>query len=528
MQGYFSLVLHAHLPYVRHPEHPTFLEENWLYEAITETYLPLLQIMQGWLRDGMDTRVTITLTPTLCSMFDDPLLRERYMRYLDGLIDLAEKETHRTLWDPTLNPLAHMYYERFKTLRDCYRSLDGDLIGAFRALQQLGKIEIITCAATHAVLPLLKNHPPSIRAQIMAARDHYHRCFGCDPRGIWLPECAYSEEIEPALVEAKISWFIVETHGVLYADPRPRYGTYAPILTPNGLAVFGRDLPSAKQVWSRNEGYPGDPVYRDFYRDIGFDLDYDYLKPHMPAPPHRSFTGVKYFAITGANSDKRPYNKQVALQRAADHAGHFLQTRIAQIRELAAAMDRPPIIVSPYDAELFGHWWYEGPQFLDYFVRKLVYDQNVVALINPGEFLQQQRTHQIARPSASSWGEEGYWKVWLNDENAWMWPHLQNAQLRMSELSDRFANARGVEDRAVKQAGRELLLAQSSDWPFILRTGTSPDYARSRFNRHLLTFLQLHDQIINHRIDEAALARLESQDDLFPELDFRYWRPTGG
>src|SRR6266446_889616 len=239
--------------------------------------------MDGWLRDGMDTRLTLTLTPTLCSMLLDPLLQDRYVRHLNGLIELAEKETHRTQWEEACRPLAEMYHQRFLNIRDAYFGYSRNLVGAFRKFQDLGKLEIITCAATHALLPLLANHPPSIRAQVLVARDHYRSCFGRDPRGIWLPACAYTDGVETCLQEAGIRWFIIDTHGILHARPRPRYGVFAPLFTKNGLAAFGRDLDSARQVWSKQEGYPGDPRYRDFYRDIGFDLDYDYVKPYLPA-----------------------------------------------------------------------------------------------------------------------------------------------------------------------------------------------------------------------------------------------------
>src|SRR6267154_829063 len=279
MHGYFILVLHAHLPFVRHPEHEKFLEENWLFEAITETYIPLLQVLNGWQRDGMATRLTLTVTPTLCAMLQDPLLQARYARHLDERIELAEKEIHRTHWEKRFQELAVFYHERFREIRQFFEACNRDLAGAFRALQDSGHLEIITSAATHALLPLLANHPPSVRAQIFVARDHYIACFGREPRGIWLPECAYVEGLEAILHEAGLKWFITDTHGLLHARPRPRYGMFAPILTPNGVAVFGRDLDSAKQVWSRQEGYPGDPRYRDFYRDIGFDLDFDYVRP---------------------------------------------------------------------------------------------------------------------------------------------------------------------------------------------------------------------------------------------------------
>jgi 1,4-alpha-glucan branching enzyme len=523
MQGYLSLVLHAHLPFVRHPEHEKFLEESWLFEAITETYLPLIQIMDGWLHDGMETRLTVSLSPTLCAMLLDPLLQDRYERHLNCLVDLAEKEIHRTHWDAAFRELAWMYHHRFTTLRNTYRANGRNLVAAFRKFQDLGKLEIITTAATHGLLPLLSDHAPSIRAQILTARDHYRSCFGCDPRGIWLPECAYAVGVETFLQEANIRWFIMDTHGVLHARPRPRYGVYAPIFTPNGIAAFGRDLESSRQVWSKHEGYPGDARYRDFYRDIGFDLDFDYVKPHLPSPDHRGFTGIKYFRITGGTDDKHIYDRGAALHMAGEHAGHFLGSRMAQIEKLSGILDRPPMVLAPYDAELFGHWWYEGPEFLDYFVRKACYDQRTFLLATPEQYLMLHPTNQIASPSPSSWGEEGYWRVWLNEKNEWIYPHLQVAQERMTGLAQRFKTPTPLQERALKQASRELLLAQSSDWPFIMRTGTSPDYARRRVKDHLLRFIALHDQLTSTRVDAKWLAGVEDRDNLFPEVNYRYW-----
>ena len=523
MQGYVSLVLHAHLPFVRHPEHEKFLEESWLFEAITESYVPLLQVMNGWERDKLNARPAMTLSPTLCAMLRDALLQDRYTRHLEDLLALAEKEILRTHWDRAYRELAWMYHHRFMSIRETWRGCGRDLVGEFRKLQDAGRLEIITCAATHAVLPLLGNHPPAVRAQVLVARDEYRACFGRDPRGIWLPECAYFEGVEASLQEANIRWFIVDTHGLLRARPRPRHGVFAPVFTPNGLAVFGRDPDSSRQVWSKHEGYPGDPRYRDFYRDIGFDLDFDYVKPHLPWPEHRGFTGMKYFRITGATADKQVYDRGAALQAAAEHAGHFLEARVAQVQKLDGLLARPPLVVAPYDAELFGHWWYEGPEFLDYFVRKACSDQQVVELITPEEYLRRHPTNQVATPSPSSWGEEGHFRVWLNERNAWIYPHLQVAQERMTALARRFSQPDSLKQRALEQAARELLLAQSSDWSFMLRSDTSPEYARQRVKTHLLRFTALHDQLVHSKVDVKQLEEFERRDNVFPEIDCGYW-----
>jgi 1,4-alpha-glucan branching enzyme len=527
MHGYLSLLLHAHLPFVRHPEHDRFFEETWLFEAITESYVPLLQMFEGWRRDKVPARLTLTLSPTLCSMLRDRLLQARYQRHLDALIELAGKEIHRTAWEPAFHQLANEYHQRLNSVRTYYLAQGGDLVGAFSRHQQLGQIDLITTSATHALLPLLAAHPPSLRAQLLLARDYYQQCFGKAPDGIWLPECAYVPELEPALAEAGFRWFILDAHGLMHARPRPLYLNFAPVVTEHGLAAFGRDVESAKQVWSRQEGYPGDSRYRDFYRDIGYDLDLDYVNPYLAAPGHRNFTGLKYHRITGGTAEKQIYEREAALKAADEHASHFLRARVAQIANLAGALDRPPLVVAPYDAELFGHWWYEGPQFLDLFARKACFDQTAFSLVTLSDYLARHPTNQVAQPAASSWGDGGYWNVWLNEANAWIYPHLQVAQQRMTELVRSCAAMdkplAPVMNRALQQAGRELLLAQASDWPFIMQTGTSPEYARKRVEEHLLRFTQLYEQLQSKQVDETALAGIEAQDNIFPDLNYTYW-----
>lgn len=523
-RGYLCLILHAHLPFVRHPEQEKFLEESWLFEAITETYLPLLQRLQAWQKDALPARLALTLSPTLCAMLHDELLQERYRRYLKELIELADKEIHRTSLEKVFHPLALFYYQRLTGLRSLYQECHGDLLGAFGALQAAGRIEIITSSATHAILPLLLSHPAAVRAQILVAKDSYQRSFGCEPRGIWLPECAYDPGLDAFLREANLRWFVLDSHGLMRARPRPRYALFAPVFTAAGVAAFGRDRESARQVWSRHEGYPGDPRYRDFYRDIGFDLDFDYVRPYLSAAEQRGFTGLKYHRITGGAGPKAPYDPAAAHQAAQGHAAHFLAARCSQIQRLAQILDRPPLLVAPYDAELFGHWWYEGPEFLDALVRQACASPGEeLALISPEDYLRRHPTNQVAGPSASSWGEAGHWRVWLNETNQWIYPHLSAAQDRMTELVRRFRQPSALERRALAQAGRELLLAQASDWPFILRAGTSPTYARQRVQQHLQRFTALYEQLLRGNLDERELQRVEAQDNLFPDLDGRYW-----
>jgi len=524
MPGYFALVLHAHLPFVRHPEHEHVLEESWLFEAVLECYLPLLELLQAWERDRLNARVAVSLSPTLCAMWQDPLLCARCERRLNALVELAGKEVLRTRWEPATHRLAEFYLERFRHLRQLWWDCDRNLVGAFRRLNATRRIELLTCAATHAVLPLLADHPPSVRGQVRTALDHHRACFGQTPDGFWLPECAYEPALEPVLTETSLQWTVLESHGLLHGTPRPRYGVFAPVFTPAGLAVFGRDPDSARQVWSRQGGFPGDPHFRDFYRDIGFDLEWEYVRPYLPSPEHRGFTGIKYHRITGPAGATEVYERDAAVRVARAQARRFFEDRRQHLARLEALMERPPILVAPFDAELFGHWWYEGPEFLDALVREAAAQDHGPVLATPGDYLRQHRTHQLVQPAASSWGEEGYLAVWLNEKNEWIRRHLAVARERMSELANRWPVPPAErEQRALRQAARELLLAQASDWPFILHTGTSPGYARRRLREHLLRFNALYRQLTQGTVDEAWLGQIEALDNLFPQVDPRYW-----
>jgi 1,4-alpha-glucan branching enzyme len=521
-RGYLALVLHGHLPFVRHPEYSEFLEEDWLFEAISESYLPLLEVFEGLVRDDVPFRLSLVVSPTLAAMLADPLLRRRYLRYLDRRIELSEKEIGRTRGDDRFQPLARMYRTHFLRSRERFADrYEGDLLGALRRLSRRGVLELLTCAATHAFLPLLEVHPEAVAAQIRVGVAEHVRHFGERPHGIWLPECAYTPRVDAILKGEDVRFVVLDTHGVAHATPRPRFGVYAPIFTRAGVAAFGRDPETSRQVWSAKEGYPGDPDYREFYRDIGFDLDYDYIRPYIQPTGERKQTGIKYHRITGADDDsKQPYVPEVARERAAEHAAHFLSARVEQLRSLEAELGRPPIVVAPYDAELFGHWWWEGPQFLDSFLR-LAARADGLRLVTPSEYLREHPTHQVCQPALSSWGHRGYAEVWLNDRNDWIYPHLHAAQERMVALARTFRDATGVRERALHQAARELLLAQSSDWAFIIDQRTAVAYAEKRFREHIVRFQTLADQVRNGAIDEGWLQSLEEQDNLFPALDFR-------
>jgi 1,4-alpha-glucan branching enzyme len=537
--GYLALILHAHLPFVRHPEYEHFLEEDWLFEAVTESYIPLLQTMKRLANDRVPFKLTMSLTPTLCAMLKDELLRERYVRHLDLLIDLAVRERKRNRTHPKLRELAKFYCDLFLESRRFFvDEWKCDLLAAFRQLRETGALEIIASAATHALLPLLgAQSREAARAQVLIGRDVYLDLFGAEPIGFWLPECAYAPGLESILQEANIRWFVLDAHGLLFGEPHPLCSIYAPCYTPAGPAAFARDPDSSRQVWSAQGGYPGDTAYREFYRDAGFDLSMEHLGPI--AHGTRKFSGVKYHRITGRDAEKELYDPTAAERVAETQAVHFVEKRRQQIREISTA-GFDPIVVIPFDAELFGHWWFEGPHFLELFIRKMASEREF-SLTTPSEYLAAYPTQQIIEPATSTWGENGYFEVWLNQSNGWIYPQLHAAAQRMSEIAQHASSIVGqplrlpdqrspggaptlqLPDRVLKQLARELLLAQSSDWAFLMKTGTAREYATKRTKEHLVRFNRLHDQFLANDVDEGFLRECEWRDNLFPNLNWGYY-----
>lgn len=521
-KGYVSFVLHAHLPFIHHPESEDYLEEEWLYEAISETYLPLLTSFKKLEEEKVDFRITMSLTPPLLSMLDNKLLQKRYLNYLNKHIELSQKEIKRTIYDETLNSLSHYYLERYSNdlhlFKDVYHC---NLIEGFKHFQEIGVLEIITCGATHGYFPILYVNEKAIKAQIAVGVQTYEKYFGKKPRGIWLPECGYVPEANTYLKEFGIQYIITESHGILYADPTPVYGTYAPIVTPNDIVAFGRDIESSRQVWSSVNGYPGDYNYREFYRDIGYDADYDYIKPYIAHNGVRVHTGIKYYRITGNTDNKDYYHPQWAMDSVEKQAGHFFDSRQSQITHLAKSMQVPPIILCPYDAELYGHWWYEGPDWLYVLFKKIYYDTCDYQLITPGEYIDTYPEIQVSTPCRSSWGANGYSEVWLNPTNDYVHRHLHIAGDRMVELAKLFPNEKNnLRKTALNQCSRELLLAQSSDWLFIITNGTMVDYAKKRIKDHIGRFTCLYYQLKEDTIDEIFLKDISKKDDIFPDIDY--------
>lgn len=519
--GGLALILHAHLPFVRHPESDDSLEESWLHEALTGTYLPLLFMLERLAADGIDFRLTLSLTPTLTAMLADPLLQYRYCRRLEWQLLLAEKELRRTAGQKEYRHLAERYRQHLFRIREAFLGrYERNLLHSFQLVRESGRLEIIASAATHGYLPLLAVNESAVRAQIRVGIERYRALFAASPRGFWLPECAYYPGVDRLLAAEGIEYTVVETSAITRAQPRPVSGVYLPVRAPAGLLVYGRDPDSSRQVWSASEGYPGHGQYREFYRDIAYDLHPEELRPCLLVDGLRFDTGFKYYRITGSGPGKEVYRPEQADAVVAAQVENFFRAKQSQLAALAASgLPAAPVIVAPFDAELFGHWWHEGVGWLEGVIRRCAVPGDGLRLLTLAEHGAENLGQQRAEPAASSWGREGCHQTWLNAKNDWIYPLLHRAAGEMAALVAAYPGAAGWRRRALQQAGRELLLAQASDWAFMMDAGTMTGYARRRTEEHLDNFHRLQAGIRRGKLDLLWLAGLESRDNLFPELD---------
>ncbi len=525
--GKSVLILHSHLPLVRHPEHETFLEERWLFEAISETYLPLLRVMRRLDEENIPFPMAMCFSPTLAFMLQDAFLLERYGHFLDRNVELGERELERTKDDPRVNALARMYFERYTTDREELDSLyNGNILRGFERFARKGSIELLATAATHAFLPNYRNYPEVISSQVELGVESHSRYFGVAPRGFWLPECGYYEGLDRVIADTGLDYFVSSAHGVLFGDPSPRTGTYAPVRTPAGIAAFPRDVYTATWVWSSEQGYPADPVYRDFYRDIGYDLPLDYVGSYIHDEQVRIDTGFKYHAITGPTDEKDYYDIEEGRRRAREHAYDFYSRQREHSVRLGEVLPAEPVITSPFDTELFGHWWFEGPIWLEQLFR-VAHEERAAGrsdefeMTTPGAYLEAFGTVETVSPAFSSWGSGGYAEVWMDGSNDWIYRHTHQAIERMAELVIRFPDESGLKERALNQAAREVLLAMASDWPFIMNARTVVTYAERRVKEHLYNFTRIYEALSQRNMGTEWLTWLEKKHPVFPNLDYR-------
>jgi 1,4-alpha-glucan branching enzyme len=570
IKGYFAFSLHMHLPYVlAHGRWPHGMD--WLSEAAGETYMQLIRILEELVAEGIKPKLTVDISPVLCEQLADNTFKEEFVSYLNQKIEAAQHDAEEFYKYSQKNMLKNaQYWEKFygQTL-DSFNAINRDIIGRLKKFQDDGYLEIMTCGATHGYFPLL-SRDESLQAQTKMAVKNYKKHFNRQPRGIWLPECAYRPRYNwapPVPIDGKqdaylrkgadeflsengIDFFIVDSALLkggksigVYLDrfealkrlwgqfeaqykprkedkektPREIYLVSSAAEGKKPTAVFSRDPETGLLVWSGEWGYPGDGHYLDFH------------KKRFPG-------GLRYWAVTSAKSDladKVEYNLDAAKARIPENSDHFT----GKIREILTdyyeKSGHAGMLLAPYDAELFGHWWFEGPDFLKEVIRKVTTDPEIETTFLSEHYDREQPTEIISIPEGS-WGEGGNHYIWLNEETDWTWKRIYECEKKMCQLASHYESRKdSIDSRLVdilKQAARELMLLSASDWQFLISTWSARDYAELRLSEHYSDFKKLAamaDKLING--EELSSGENEffndcrKRDQLFDEIELEWF-----
>ena len=554
--GQFVFMLHSHLPYYRKAGMWPFGEEN-LYECMAETYVPLLDaISELYEEDGIKAKLTVGITPILAEQLNDKHLQEGFVKYMDTRIKSAAEDIERYP-DPKvehsehLSYLANFSFNHLSKIKDHFvNRYNKDLIAAFKKYQDLGCIEITTSGATHGFSPLLATDN-NLNAQFKVGSDTTKRLFGKKAKGAWLPECAYRQgyqyigkdgqkkwrpAIEVTLQNNDIQYFFTESHVIeggnsignrrvigMYGNieyiPLPEreatgYDTYSAYWLPDAqVAVMGRNDRAGYQVWSAADGYPGDGVYREFHKKD-------------------DKSGMHYWRITSSTTDlgdKMLYDPVLAFNKINENSDHYTTMLYHLLNDYKKSHNgKEGLVMVSFDTELFGHWWFEGVEFIKQVVKKInTYLKDDIEMMTAGEYLEAHPPKEAIQIPESSWGAGGHFYVWMNHLTEWMWPIIHSCEKRITEIASRYEEKPSDKLllRALAQLSRENLLLQSSDWPFLITTWQAKDYATDRFREHVDRFETIADMIDSGNIDEAKLHEIEDIDNCFPDIDYRVYLP---
>lgn len=517
-KGSYIFLLHFHLPFVWGHERWPFGEE-WLFEAVLGSYLPLSRSLKRLSDKGVAPNIALSFTPVLLEQLIKPEFKNSFCDYLKERIRLYKTDEENAS-ENNIKELSRFYQERINGLQEYYlKDLKGEILRDFQLLAQNGQIELMTSSATHAFLPLLSQED-SVRMQIKIAKKVFTRIFGFEPAGFWLPECGFrgkkqlgnklSPSLDKILEDYGFKFTFLETHalGGEYFDGKNSLPTGENFYSPeeclqaykfldSKVYFFLRHPRFSYQVWSGDWGYPGDFYYREFHK-------------------RKATSGAQYWRVTDAKGDlgtKEFYQPEVAKERVFSHVDHFAAIIDKALALYNSQTGKEGVIVTPFDAELFGHWWYEGVDWLENLLEKLSVSEKI-KVKTPSDYLRENHFWKLGNPIYSSWGYGGGDEVWKNEETNWMWKKIYEAE-------DNFFHGYQDKDRINFQLKRELLLLQASDWEFLITTKQAYDYAVRRFSAHDRNFnllLKLGDKILTSQ-EELILKEIEEKDKIFLDED---------
>ncbi len=521
-------VLDAHLPYVRDPDLPCSVEESWLFNVLSFTYLPLLRSFTSLETEGIPFYVGIAFSPELSEMLSDPLLQNRYTAHLERSIDYAGHTIENNLLDETRTALLKDYLELLKKNKHDFVDIyEKNILKKFDYFSERGYLEILATSATACFFPLYEDIPEAINAQIETGLMSHRAHFDSIPDGFWLPALGWFQDAEKTLKAYGFRYSIVENIALLFSDKPPSSGVFSPVCCENGFNLFPRDSFASAELSGEGKGYSLNPVYLDVDNDIGFEMDDADLAPLFDAKTGRRITGFRYTARASRETkDAVLYDSAAAAAQIDKDATDFLDSCSALLSKASDFLEGESVCrTCAFRASFFGQEWFEGVAWLEK-VFRLAASRDDISFSTPSSFLKKKYADKnispgIVYPVFSSWFENGYADELLNSSNDWIYQYIKKATERMVDLAERFPNDSGLKERVLNTAAKEILLAQSIDWPVLMNDPMNSEYARYRFEESIKAFTTVYESLGSNFVSTEWLTEMERKHHFFPFMNYR-------
>ena len=519
-------VFNAHLPFVkRHQDGFGFLEERWLFDALAWSYIPFITMMNRLSSRQFEGTIVLSLSPTLLTMLEDDSLIQDFIDYLDASILLGEHENerlakHSGASSEGCRTLAEHYRNHYVHVKELFVNIyQCSIIEQLRILEKKDMVECITTAATYAFLPNIRSSVAAVRAQIKNSVVQFQRIFNKIPLGFFLPECGYYEGVEEELEKYGISYSFCDAQALLYADNSSPNSIFSPLFNANSVVFFPRDRVASDLICSP-KGYIENLYYRDFRKDIGSEVELSYLNENTHINNIRVMTGYKYYTLSENREQDILYDIQLAKKQLEVDQNDYVKKITQRIDVIREKSGIDPVITQVFDLDLFGHRWYEGMDFLENIMDTLSHMDDI-KLESSKQYLQRNNSADFSHVSLSfsSWSQQGYAQVWIDSSNKHLNRDIHSYIARYKKLVSLDAKSE-LHHRLLKQAGRELLLAMSSDWAFIMHANKFVDFAKKEIRTHLNNFDEIYNMLYSQKINFAFIHKLEKQNNIFQDFDY--------
>lgn len=511
-------IFHAHVPYIRHVKSNEPLEIAQFYEMLSYGLLPFLRMCNRLHADAVPFKCALVISPLLCEMLKSSTHKEQYRCYLERHIAFAEQELQQTS-DKHQQTLMRGCLDFLLQNREDFTVLyKTDILSKITFFAEKGAIELLATSATPCFFPFYQDMPEALAAQIEQGLNSFREDFATSPSGFWLPLMGYASGLDGIIKSYGLDYTVLETQSFLFANRSPVNGIFTAAMGESGLVFLGKDTGACSEVMQPDTGFYMNPNYLDTNKDVGFDLDAQKLSSLFDVEKGRRKTGFCYRKHSG-----EPYEPAVGAAQAETDAARFLENRYRVLTEAATLLDTEPLCsVSILPLQFLGKVWIEGMYWLESVYRKLAQMHDMQCVV-PSEYLKRMKRIQNITPFYASSLPSGYADELVNSSNDWMLPRIQKATERMIDLAGRFPDGQGLKKRTLNMAAKELLLAQSTDWPLMVDAQASAEYAIAQCAEHLDTFSNVYDSLGSGTLSADQLIAREKDYPLFQEMDYRFF-----